>query len=134
MVGLCVPFGVLELGVEEELKTVDREIYPEDHYPHGQWSYQVFYEQALDKASAFFDKDIHGLLKALHIKGSPLAIGKPSSMGSTTIKDGGRMGGHSSPLSPENTADENLCMDRDTFNELVTAMEKRVLAQLTPGT
>ncbi|CAM1505904.1 Fc.00g115410.m01.CDS01 [Cosmosporella sp. VM-42] len=124
VVGLCVPFGVLKLGLEEVVKTVDRDIYPEDQYPHGQWSYQVYYEKAFDKASAFFNKDIHGLLKALHAKGSPLAVSKPSSMGSTTVKDGGWMGGRTSPPPPEATPDDNLCMDQGTFDELVEAMEK----------
>ncbi|KAI5460717.1 Alpha/Beta hydrolase protein [Mariannaea sp. PMI_226] len=124
VVGLGIPFGVSELGLNEMLKTVDREIYPEDQYPHGQWSYQVFYEDNFEKVSAFFDKNPRGFLRWLHAKGTPLAVGKPALMGATTVKDGGWIGGQSSPPAPETIPDEHICMDKDTLDELVSAMEK----------
>jgi soluble epoxide hydrolase/lipid-phosphate phosphatase len=86
--GLCVPYGALELGLEEALKTVDRDLYPEDKYPYGQWSYQVFYEQNFEKASAFFDSDIPAFLRASRLKGNPEAASKPAPL-STIVQDGG---------------------------------------------
>lgn len=50
---LAVPYGVLELGLVELMRYVNRDIYPEDRYPYGQWSYQAFYEQSFAKMTAW---------------------------------------------------------------------------------
>jgi soluble epoxide hydrolase/lipid-phosphate phosphatase len=123
--GLCVPYGALELGLEEALKTVDRDLYPEDKYPYGQWSYQVFYEQNFEKASAFFDSDIPAFLRASRLKGNPEAASKPAPL-STIVQDGGWMGGAEKPdpkfrqIPLEMTVYES----EESFQEFVAAMEK----------
>jgi soluble epoxide hydrolase/lipid-phosphate phosphatase len=123
--GLCVPYGTLELGLEEALKTVDRDLYPEDKYPYGQWSYQVFYEQNFEKASAFFDSDIPAFLRASRLKGNPEAASKPAPL-STIVQDGGWMGGAEKPdpkfrqIPLEMTVYES----EESFQEFVAAMEK----------
>ena len=35
--GLTVPYRVLELGLDELVKHVDRNLYPADQFPYGQW-------------------------------------------------------------------------------------------------
>jgi len=62
---------LIELGLEEILKTIDRNIYPEDEYPYGQWSYQKFYETNFEQASAFFDADIPAFFACLACQGQP---------------------------------------------------------------
>ncbi|KAM0715926.1 hypothetical protein Q7P37_008440 [Cladosporium fusiforme] len=122
---LCVPYGVLELGVEEALPTVDRNIYPEDKFPYGQWSYQKFYETDFEKASAFFDADIPAFLRASRTKGNPDAVGKPSPLASV-MGDGGWMGGAEKPdpnfrhIPLEYTVYDS----EESYNEFVQAMEK----------
>ncbi|KAG9551874.1 alpha/beta-hydrolase, partial [Aureobasidium melanogenum] len=121
--GMTVPYGILELGLEEALKHVDRNIYPEDQYPYGQWSYQVFYEQNFEKATEWFDKDPRGFLRAAFTKGNPAAVGKPAPM-SRAVQDGGWMGGSERPMPASAIPDEYACIDKETFEELVAAMEK----------
>jgi soluble epoxide hydrolase/lipid-phosphate phosphatase len=123
--GLCVPYAALELGLEEAFKTVDRDLYPEDKYPYGQWSYQVFYEQNFEQASAFFDSDIPAFLRASRVKGNPEAASKPAPL-ATIVEDGGWMGGAEKPdpkfrhIPLEMTVYES----EEVFQEFVAAMEK----------
>ena len=49
---LCVPYQTLEHGVERCVGLVDREVYPQDAYPAGQWDYQLYYEESFDAATA----------------------------------------------------------------------------------
>jgi soluble epoxide hydrolase/lipid-phosphate phosphatase len=123
--GLCVPYAALELGLEEALKTVDRNLYPEDKYPYGQWSYQIFYEQNFEQASAFFDADIPAFLRVSRLRGSPEAASKPAPL-ATIVQDGGWMGGAEKPdpkfrhIPLEMTVYES----EEAFQEFVAAMEK----------
>ena len=121
--GLCVPYSTLELGLEELVKSINREIYSKDRYPYGQWAYQRYYELSFDEATAFHNKNIHGFLKAQHRAGDPLGIHKPAPL-SKVLEDGGWMGGIDEPPKPEDTPDENVVMDLNVFKEFVAAMEK----------
>ena len=122
-IGLCVPFYTVEMGLDELLYSIDRDVYPEDQYPYGQWGYQVFYEQYFDKATDFFNKDVHGFLKAINVVGSPANVGKPSKMLANAMKEGW-FGGAESPPAPDQTPNDKLNMDPGVFKELVAAMEK----------
>lgn len=122
---MCVPYGAIEFGLDELLKTVDRDIYPEAEYPYGQWAYQKFYESDFEKASAFFDADIPAFLRASRTKGNPNAVGKPAPL-AHIVTDGGWMGGAEKPdpkfrhIPLEYTVYES----EDAYNEFVAAMEK----------
>ena len=122
--GLAVPYHSLELGLEELPKFINRDIYPEAEYPYGQWSYQVFYEQAFEKASGWMEKDIAGLLKALMQNGDPAQLGKPATATCNTVKDGGWFGGIEKPPSPGDIPNGNSCIDPEILEELVAAMQK----------
>jgi soluble epoxide hydrolase/lipid-phosphate phosphatase len=116
---------LIELGLEEILKTIDRNIYPEDEYPYGQWSYQKFYETNFEQASAFFDADIPAFLRASRVKGNPDNVGKPGALAHVQ-KDGGWMGGAEKPdpkyrhIPLEYTVYDS----EETYIEFVAAMEK----------
>lgn len=120
-----MPYGVIELGLDDLVKTVDRTIYPESEFPHGQWSYQKFYETDFEKASAFFDADIPAFLRASRTKGDPNLLGKPSALAYVS-KQGGWMGGAEKPdpkfrhIPLEYTVYES----EEAYNEFVEAMEK----------
>ena len=68
---LCVPYATLERGVEACLPLVDRETYPADEFPWGQWEYQRFYEDDFGQAIAAFDANPYAAVKALFRKGVP---------------------------------------------------------------
>lgn len=115
---------MLELGLEEILKYVNRELYPADQYPFGQWSYMNFYEQNFDKATSYFDADIPGVIKLLYSKGDPASFGKEAVTANVT-KHGGWFGGGEKPdPSWAKIPLSNTVLEEDGFNELVTAMQK----------
>jgi pimeloyl-ACP methyl ester carboxylesterase len=64
---LCVPLG-FERGVEELIKYVDRDLYPMEKYPKGQWDYQYFYQENFDLAQEEMEVDPYKLVKALFRK------------------------------------------------------------------
>lgn len=126
VINLVVPYRVVELGLEEMLKYVNRTTYPEDKYPYGQWSYFVFYEQSFEKATAWFEKDIPGFLRAVWDKGRPGNIGQPASTASV-VQDGGWFRGIAQPypkaaIPPGTSTLDNL--PDEVVREYEQAMQK----------
>lgn len=120
--GLCVPYGVLEIGLETLLATVDRELYPEAEYPYGQWSYMVFYEQSFDKAVEYHDRDIAGFLRAMSRPGKAEAATQVART-ANVMRDGGWFGGKPVPTLPEDL-DETSLHGKEVMRELIAAMQK----------
>lgn len=89
---LCVPYATLERGLEVCLPLVDRETYPEDEFPYGQWEYQRFYEDNFARAIAPFDANPYAAVKALFRKGTPGAD-RRKWRSAQVYKDGGWFGG-----------------------------------------
>lgn len=42
VVNMCIPYRTLELGLDALVATVNRELYPPDKYPNGQWHVYQF--------------------------------------------------------------------------------------------
>ncbi|KUJ18902.1 alpha/beta-hydrolase [Mollisia scopiformis] len=125
---MAVPYRTLELGLEEVVKLVNREMYPEDKFPFGQWDYQNFYEQSFDKATEWFDANVEPWLKvsfsAVSKGRGALGYGKPA-FTATVTKDGGWFGGIPKAL-PEwnNVPTEGAMLGQDVLEELIKAMKK----------
>ncbi|KAF7196879.1 Epoxide hydrolase A [Pseudocercospora fuligena] len=122
--GLAVPSHVIEKGLEEELKTVNRDTYPEDQYPYGQWDYQRFYQVNFEKATSWFDSDVAACMRAFYAKGSPASLGKPA-FTANVQKDGGWFGGLEKPDPAwKQIPIEATCIDEEIYKDLVEAMER----------
>ncbi len=89
---LCVPYGVIDKGLEAAVALVDRRVYPEDEYPAGQWDYQFFYQENFARACAVFEANPRNTIKALFRKWSPEDRGKPAITASVR-RDNGWLGG-----------------------------------------
>ncbi len=89
---LCVPYAVLDGGLEGAVALVDRKLYPIAEYPAGQWEYQYFYQENFARATAVFEANPCTMLKALLRKGSPEHRGKPA-ITAGVRRDGGWFGG-----------------------------------------
>jgi soluble epoxide hydrolase / lipid-phosphate phosphatase len=89
---LCVPYYTLERGLDACIELVDREVYPADLYPAGQWEYQRFYEEQFDKATRMFAANPYDTVKLLFRKGDPAGFGTPAATALTRI-NGGWFGG-----------------------------------------
>ena len=75
---LCVPYYSLERGLDACLPLIDRQMYPEDEFPAGQWEYQRFYEENFTAAIAPFDANPKTALKALFRRGKPNIKNRPA--------------------------------------------------------
>ncbi|MBL6082517.1 alpha/beta hydrolase [Belnapia sp. T18] len=89
---LCVPYIAQGFALPNLIPLVDRNLYPEDRFPAGQWDYQVFYEEQFERASAVFEADTSATIRALFRAGNPGARGKPSRT-ATIRADGGWFSG-----------------------------------------
>ena len=84
---LCVPFGFS--GRPEDLEyAINRELYPADEYPAGQWDYQLFYYENFDKAQEEMEENPERLAKLLFRKGDPNGQGHIAAT-ALTRKNGG---------------------------------------------
>ena len=97
---LCVPYRTLELGLDAMTSLVDRDIYPEDEFPVGQWDYQLFYQENLQRAVEVFEADTYLTAKALFRKGNPAGQGKPSATAVVRANGGWFRGADAAPDLP----------------------------------
>ncbi len=89
---LCVPYFTLERGLEPALELVDRDVYPKDRYPAGQWDYQLYYQENFDAARGFFEADPYQAVKLLFRAGDPAGEGQPA-LTADVRREGGWFGG-----------------------------------------
>lgn len=75
---------------------IDREIYPADRYPYGQWDYQVHYLKSFDAATAQFESDIPSFVAAMFRAGEAKHLEGPAPT-AHIIADGGWFGGGAVP-------------------------------------
>lgn len=108
----------------ELLKHVNRETYPAEQSQYGQWAYQKFYEESFDKATNFFDADPAACIRVLYSKGKPENLSKPA-ITTSVLQDGGWFGGAEKPdANWKHIPREAICIDDETYKELVEAMER----------
>ena len=107
---LCVPHIAKGFAPQNFFPLIDREVYPEDEYPAGQWDYQLFYMENFDKAGAALEADVNATVKALFRKGNPAGRKKPSRT-ATTRRDGGWFGGL--PKCPDFPRDTDVLTETD---------------------
>lgn len=120
---LCVPYHTLECGLDGFLPFVDRNVYPEELYPAGQWEYQLFYRENFESARTLFEANAYNTVKLLFRKGDPNDRGKPA-MTAPVRNDGGWFGGANAvpdmPRDDDVVSHEDLCayaaaLDRNGF-------------------
>lgn len=100
---------------------VDRDIYPADRYPDGQWDYYRYYTEHLASAVADLDANKASSLASIFRRGDPAAMGKPTPNASVTRK-GGRFGAaHRAPP----TKPDPLLWPGTDFDTLVRSFKER---------
>ncbi|WP_019201114.1 alpha/beta fold hydrolase [Tsukamurella sp. 1534] len=74
------------------VELIDRDVYPADEFPYGQWDYQVHYLKAFDEVTAYFESDVAGLIAALFRSGAPSHLDGPAPT-ALISRNGGWFGG-----------------------------------------
>jgi pimeloyl-ACP methyl ester carboxylesterase len=114
---ISVPYFPEGFGLPAVLPLVDRQLYPADRYPDGQWDYYRFYLTHFDQTVSDMDADVPATLASLYRPGNPASAGKLSPSALITA-NGGRYG--SAHRAPPTTPDPALWPSAD-FDALVEA-------------
>jgi pimeloyl-ACP methyl ester carboxylesterase len=107
---LCVPYRTIEVGWDHLVGLVDRDLYPADEFPVGQWDYQLFYQENLARAVEVFQADTYRVAKALFRRGNPANAGKPAATASIRAA-GGWFGG--ADVAPDLPRDADVVTEAD---------------------
>jgi pimeloyl-ACP methyl ester carboxylesterase len=114
---VSVPYFPDGFALANLLPLVDRQLYPADAYPDGQWDYCRFYVSHFDQTVSDFDADIPATLAAIYRRGDPASKGQIYKTASVTRR-GGWFG--SAHRAPSVAPDPELWPDAD-FDALVKA-------------
>ena len=89
----CVPYLPQGFGLPSLVPLVDRDTYPADRYPDGQWSYYRFYSVDFDRAVAEFEADVAATVALLFRRSSPRPAGTPARLAEVMANGGWFPGG-----------------------------------------
>ena len=116
---LCVPHIARGFALPNLVPLVDRELYPEDRYPVGQWDYWLLHREHFGRTVRVFEADVRATFSASYRTGAPNAVGKPA-MSADMRSRGGWFG----PAGPPAVPRDEALMPQDVFDALVSAFEK----------
>ena len=85
---LCVPYLPNGFTLENVVALVNRDIYPQDRFPHGQWAYWNFHVDHPDDATAALSADVERSVRMIFRRGAPELLGKATG-GATVTAPGG---------------------------------------------
>lgn len=120
---LCAPYYTLERGLDQLLSLVNRELYPENEFPVGQWDYMYYYEENVAEAIAPMDANVSRFMRRLLRKGDPAGEGKPA-FTATARRNHSFLGGHEIPDLPPDTD----VVTEETLSMYVSALERNGFA------
>jgi pimeloyl-ACP methyl ester carboxylesterase len=101
---ISVPYFPASFGLPALLPLIDRELYPVERYPDGQWDYYRFYLTHFEQTVSDTDADIPATLASIYRPGNPASAGKVSPSALMTL-NGGRYGAaHRAPPTPPDPA------------------------------
>jgi pimeloyl-ACP methyl ester carboxylesterase len=88
---ISVPYFPDGFALPNLVPLIDRDLYPADQYPDGQWDYYRFYLTHFEQTVSDMDADITATLASLYRQGNPASGGKISPSALLTA-NGGRYG------------------------------------------
>jgi pimeloyl-ACP methyl ester carboxylesterase len=73
---VSVPYLPESFALPSLLPLIDRNLYPADQYPDGQWDYYRFYQTHFDQTVTDFNADIPATLAVIYRSGNPASVSK----------------------------------------------------------
>jgi pimeloyl-ACP methyl ester carboxylesterase len=114
---ISVPYLPESFALPILVPLIDRQLYPADQYPDGQWDYYRFYLTHFEQTVSDMEADITATLASLFRRGNPASAGRVSPSALLT-QNGGRYG--SAHRAPATAPDPSLWPPED-FDALVEA-------------
>lgn len=102
-VSLCVPYLARGFALESLVPLVDRELYPADEHPVGQWDYWLYYYEQFTRAAQAFDADVDATFRAIYRRAAAQAVPAPARTAGVRAR-GGWFGGGPAPGLPRDTS------------------------------
>jgi pimeloyl-ACP methyl ester carboxylesterase len=121
---LCVPYHPGGFTLENLVALVDRDIYPADQFPAGQWEYFLFYREQFERAHEMFEANVANTVTVLFRRGNPDAIGQPAALAFTRIRNGWFGSASEAPDLPIDTD----VLDRASFDVYVEGLSRNGFA------
>ena len=118
---ISVPYFPDGFALPNLVPLIDRDLYPADQYPDGQWDYYRFYLTHFEQTVGDMDADITATLAPLYRPGNPASAGKISPSALLTA-NGGRYGSAHRALP---TAPDPALWPPADFDVLVDAFRQR---------
>ncbi len=97
---VSVPYLPEGFALPNLLPRVDRELYPADQFPDGQWDYYRFYLTHFEQTVSDFEADIPATLAAIYRSGNSGSVGQRSRSASVTLNGGWFGSAHRAPAIP----------------------------------
>lgn len=104
VVNLCVPYFARGFALPNLLPLIDRNLYPVDKYPVGQWDYFLHYRENFWQAARDFEADVPATIALLYRSSSPDAVGNPAITAAIRAQGGWFGPAHKAPELPLDTA------------------------------
>lgn len=101
---LCVPYLPQGFALETLVPLVDRDLYPEERFPYGQWDYYRFYAESFEQATADLDADVAATAAVLFRRSGPEAAGKRARTAEVRARGGWFGAAHRAPVLPRDTS------------------------------
>jgi len=97
VVFISVPYAPDAFALPSLLPLIDRNLYPADKYPDGQWDYYRFYLKHFDQTVTDFNANIAASLAAVYQSGRPESAGKIARTALVTSNGGWFGSAHHAP-------------------------------------
>jgi pimeloyl-ACP methyl ester carboxylesterase len=120
VVSLCIPYLARGLALPTLEPLIDRDLYPADQFPMGQWDYWLFYREHFQQAREDFETSVGDTLSLLY-RTTPAKMASGPAFSATIRTSGGWFGPARRP--PSLPRDETLISQAD-FDLLVEAYER----------
>jgi pimeloyl-ACP methyl ester carboxylesterase len=95
---VSVPYAPEAFALPTLVPLIDRDLYPADRYPDGQWDYYRFYLSHFEQTVSDFDANIRATLAAIYRPGDPAAVGQAYRSALVTLNGGWFGAAHRAPL------------------------------------
>jgi pimeloyl-ACP methyl ester carboxylesterase len=118
---ISVPYFPEGFALPNLVPLIDRQLYPTDRYPDGQWDYFRFYQTHFNQTVSDFEADVPASLASIYRRGNPASAGQLAPSASIT-QNGGRYG--SAHRAPATAPDPALWSSLD-FDSLVETFRGR---------
>jgi pimeloyl-ACP methyl ester carboxylesterase len=120
VVNLCIPYFARGMALPSFLPLIDRELYPVEQYPVGQWDYWLFYREHFARATADFEADAEGALALFMRADRRLVPGKPAPTATTRARGGWFGDAHRAPKMDRDAS----MMSQGDWDAMVASFEK----------